>query len=282
VDKVTTYTIPCLSNGTPYFIAITSMNSVGAESAKTGEITVTPKDTFTLTVTTSGSGTVSASGLTCNGNTCSGTYGYNTAVNITASGFNVQWSGCDSSNGSQCTVTMITDKSVTATFLTNYTVSFSFTGSGAMTCTPTNVSSGESFSCSLYPDSGYYLESLFDNTVDVTSLVSNKLYSVGNVIADHTIAAAFHQNSPVLRLWGADGETWYSLIQSAYNAASSGDDILTLNSDFYEELNFNRDVSIRIQGGCNADFNSVTGFSIIHGKLTISNGNVIIENLILQ
>ena len=42
VGKVTTYTLTSLSNDTPYFIAISSVNSVGFESAKSPEITITP------------------------------------------------------------------------------------------------------------------------------------------------------------------------------------------------------------------------------------------------
>ena len=42
VGNITSDKLTGLTNGTPYFIAITSMNSVGVESAKSAEITVTP------------------------------------------------------------------------------------------------------------------------------------------------------------------------------------------------------------------------------------------------
>jgi len=139
VGIVTSDTLTGLSNGTTYYIAISSLNSVGVESPKSAEITVTPKATFALSVTKSGNGSVSATGLACNGDICSGTYSYNTQVVITATpgeGSIVAWTGCNSTNGNQCTVTMNIDKNVTVTFsYTEYllTVTKSGTGSGNVT-----------------------------------------------------------------------------------------------------------------------------------------------------
>ena len=162
-----------------------------------------------------------------------------------------------------------------------YNISFFVTG-GAMTCTPTTVPLGGSFECTLSAGSDYYLESLLDNSADVTAQVSGNRYTVTNVSSDHNIQATFQQDPPVLRLWGSSGESWYTAIQSAYNASSGGDAILTLDSDYYEDLNFSRDVSISLFGGCAPDFNSVTGWTVINGKLTISGGAVIIDKLIIM
>ncbi len=162
-----------------------------------------------------------------------------------------------------------------------YTISSSFTGSGAMTCTPESVSPGGSFECTISPESGFHLESLLDDTADVTAQVSGTKYTITNVTADHTLQATFQQNF-VLRLWGTNSETWYTLIQGSFDAATNGDDILSLNSDFAENLNFDQDIAILLQGGWGPDFDFVTGFTTINGNLTISNGTVIIENLIIK
>jgi uncharacterized delta-60 repeat protein len=78
----------------------------------------------TLTVTKSGTGTVTSSpaGINC-GTTCNASYIGATMVTLTAtpdSGFSfTNWSGCDSTNGVQCTVTMPSSnasRGVTATF----------------------------------------------------------------------------------------------------------------------------------------------------------------------
>jgi hypothetical protein len=77
-----------------------------------------------LTVSTggTGSGTVTGTGVDCNGTApdCSQAFTGGTVVDLTAtpspgSSF-AGWTGCDSATGSQCTMTMSADKSVTAVF----------------------------------------------------------------------------------------------------------------------------------------------------------------------
>jgi hypothetical protein len=199
----------------------------------------------------------------------------------------IGWSGDCSGMTNPFDVTMLDrDMTCTATFAINtYTISFSLTGSGAMTCAPTTVSWSGGFECTVSPGSGYYLESLLDNTVDVTAQVSGTSYSVANVTDDHSIQATFQQNLAVLRLWG-NTEPYFTAgylhIQDAYSAASNDDDILTLASDFVEDLNFNLDIAITLQGGWDPDFSSITGWTTLTGNLTISKGAVIAENLILK
>jgi hypothetical protein len=96
---------------------------------------------YTLSATIQGSGTVSGTGLTCSGTSCSGSYPYNTNVTLTATpaggaGF-ISWTGCDATSGTACSVAMTSNRSVTATFTTpnpcTYTISSagkSFTNKG--------------------------------------------------------------------------------------------------------------------------------------------------------
>ena len=85
-------------------------------------------NTYTLTATKSGtgSGSLTAPGLSCVGNTCTGTYNYNETVHITATADTGSvfgsWSGCDSVNGNVCTILINGDKNVTATFYLEYTL----------------------------------------------------------------------------------------------------------------------------------------------------------------
>nr|ADI87729.1 peptidase S8/S53 subtilisin kexin sedolisin [uncultured Nitrospirae bacterium MY3-5B] len=104
---------------------------------------------YTLSVSKTGSGTVTSapSGVSC-GSTCTAPYVSGTSVVLTAaaaSGYNFSsWSGCDSASGTKCTVTMSSNKSVTAVFtaVTSYTLSVSKTGSGTVTSAPTGISCG--------------------------------------------------------------------------------------------------------------------------------------------
>jgi len=83
-----------------------------------------PAGSFTLTVTKNGagSGTVSSSpaGITNCAATCNASFPENTAVTLTAAVGNNStfgsWSGCASTNGLTCSLTMNAAKSVTATF----------------------------------------------------------------------------------------------------------------------------------------------------------------------
>ena len=98
-----------------------------------------PEENFTLLLTKSGTGTGTVTsvpaGIDCGG-TCGASYSQDTVVNLTpiadtGSTFS-QWTGCDSINGNVCTVTMTTEKSVSAAFTLNeYTLAATTTGSGS-------------------------------------------------------------------------------------------------------------------------------------------------------
>lgn len=94
--------------------------------------------TLTITKTGTGSGQVSANqgSLLWNGNTGTGSYVQGSPVILTAtantgSGFG-GWTGCDSSNGTSCTLNMTTSRTVTATFsLNRYRLTANATGTGS-------------------------------------------------------------------------------------------------------------------------------------------------------
>ena len=76
--------------------------------------------TYSLTVSTTGSGTVAGSGINCPGGGCSASYNDGTQVTLTespASGYSFsRWGGPCSGSASTCTVTMSAAKSVSAAF----------------------------------------------------------------------------------------------------------------------------------------------------------------------
>ena len=111
---------------------------------------------YTLSATVSGSGAISASGLTCIGTRCTGSYPSHTTVVLTAAPASgatfLSWTGCDTTSGTTCSVKMTSARSVTARFtalnpctyrISPITRSFTaaggsgsvtVTGSGARTC----------------------------------------------------------------------------------------------------------------------------------------------------
>ena len=119
----------------------------------TGDISVTAGfvlNTYTLTALKAGkgSGTLSATGLTCSGNTCSGTYDYNAQVAVTATPASdsvfTGFTGCDSTQGNICMVRMLANRTVTAAFgyKRALAVAKSGSGSGTVTSSPPGIYCG--------------------------------------------------------------------------------------------------------------------------------------------
>jgi hypothetical protein len=76
--------------------------------------------------------------------------------------------------------------------------------------------------------------------------------------------------------------SYYATIQSVYNAAEDGDTIQIQAGDFPEPLNFNRDICVTIQGGFDTEYTiPPSGTTMISGPLTISDGTITIDNLII-
>lgn len=77
-------------------------------------------------------------------------------------------------------------------------------GNGTISCDPATVNHGDSSTCTLTPSTGYHLQSLTDNTMDVTGLVSGDIYTASNVTEGHIIEASFAINTYTLTV-GKDG-----------------------------------------------------------------------------
>src|ERR1043165_7760453 len=116
---------------------------------------------FTLNVSTAGTGTGSVAsspaGISCP-TTCSASYSSGTPVTLTATvGANSSfagWTGCDTTSGITCTVTMSAIRNVTATFnstLRTLTVTRNGTGTGTVTSSPAGINCGATCS-SVYAD----------------------------------------------------------------------------------------------------------------------------------
>jgi C1A family cysteine protease len=71
----------------------------------------------------------------------------------------------------------------------------------------------------------------------------------------------------------------YGLIAAAYAAVTDGDSIRLRDMTFSETLNFNRAISVTLQGGYDAGFSTATGSTTISGSLTISSGMVTLDNI---
>ena len=158
---------------------------IGSDSWLISQYTPAGSTSYTLTTSVAGSGSISPSG---------GSYPSGTVVNLIAtpnsgSGF-VSWNGVDSSNGNTATVTMSSDRIVTATFSSLYYGVAASAGAGG-SITPSGtiiVNFGASQTFTITADASYYIS---DVLVDGNSVGTVPSYTFTNIQGPHTIFATF-------------------------------------------------------------------------------------------
>jgi uncharacterized delta-60 repeat protein len=187
---------------------------------------------YNLTVTKAGtgSGTVNATGCTLswNGNTGTCTADHGTSITLSATANTgstfTGWSNGTGSASSctgtgNCTFTITSDSSVTATFTLNQytitTIANPSTG-GSVTCSPNPVDYGSSSTCTITPNTGYHI---VDVKVDGVSQGAITSYTFTNVTSAHTIEATFTLNTSAAQ-WaktygGSDLDFAYSIQQTS-------------------------------------------------------------------
>ena len=124
VGKNTQVTVDNLSQGVTYFFAVTAYNLQGTESDYSNEINNTVLRQYRLTVTKrgSGDGIIAGDGIHC-GADCDQWYDEGTPITLTANpepgSVFVGWSGEDCNGVGECTITLNTDKILTAGLVLN-------------------------------------------------------------------------------------------------------------------------------------------------------------------
>lgn len=108
---------------------------------------------YTVSVSVSGSGTVSSSpaGISC-GSTCSASFNAGSTVTLTAvpaTGYTFAgWTGCSAASGTSCTVTSAASVSATFTGNPTLTVTKTGTGTGTVTSSPAGINCGSTCTAS--------------------------------------------------------------------------------------------------------------------------------------
>ena len=73
----------------------------------------------------------------------------------------------------------------------------------------------------------------------------------------------------------------YPTIQAAYEAM--GNETMQIQAmEFTGGLVLDQSTTVTLQGGFGCDFTSIPGYTIVSDKLTVSDGMVTIDNLIIQ
>jgi PKD repeat protein len=250
---------------------------------------------LTILKTGTGTGTVSSlpAGISC-GSSCSGSFATGTVVTLTAlpdsSNVFAGWSGGGCSGTGTCAITMSANTTVTATFKKNYSLNLviSGTGGGTVTSVPPNLACNAN--CS-----GTYVSS--DQVTLVPSPYEYSYFSgwtngpcagTGNCTlvmnANTTVTSNFDKDiQHQVRIDVGSTPSYFSTIQSALNAATTGATIKLWGTLFSENVIFSGTKAIDLQGGYNAAFTAVSGRSTINGRLTINSGSKLnVDNLTIE
>jgi len=166
-------------------IALTVTDSLGQTGSANLNVTIIDNYTLTVNINPPGAGSVTPSG---------GSYTSGTVVTLTetpiASYKFVNWSGDATGSGSSVTVTMNSNKTVTANFAINYYTVTASAGTGG-SISPSGaitVNYGSSKSFTITANAGYKISSV---TVDGSSVGAVSSYTFSNVTSNHTINASF-------------------------------------------------------------------------------------------
>jgi hypothetical protein len=238
-----------------------------------------------------------SSGGSCTGS-CSNSYPQGTVVNLTAtpSTNNIfgRWFGCDWVGDNQCTVTISGLKNVTASFWATgapvtLTVDKVGSGSGSVISNPVGINLSSS----------WYGTSQFAAGTSVTLTAASESGSFFSgwrgactglgkctipLDSDSWATAVFTSVST-----GNPGPVkinnqFFPLFQDAYNATLDGSSTtMFANSlNLFENLVFDRNIVVTLKGGYDNSFGSNTGLTVLRGTLTITNGSVIMDNIVIQ
>jgi hypothetical protein len=102
------------------------------------------------------------------------------------------------------------------------------------------------------------------------------------VNTDKVINATFGINKEKSVLIDLDTMRYYSAISTAYLASSSPVVIKSWGIDFTENLLFNNNVAVTLDGGYSANYMSKNGYTSIYGTITIGGGVLTVDNVVIR
>ena len=84
-----------------------------------------------------------------------------------------------------------------------------------------------------------------------------------------------------MRIEGAP-PAYFAALQTAYDDAIDGDTIQSQAWHLPENLSFDRNISVTLKGGYDAMYTNNPSATTINGTLTISDGSVIVEHIVIR
>lgn len=246
--------------------------------------------TVSVTLAGTGSGSVAStpSGMTCSGDSCSGSYPAATWITLQATPADgslfTGWSGTCSGTGS-CTVQANSNASVTATFTAiqpTLTVTLSGSGSGSVTSSPSGISCPGTCAAQFDQNSTVTLAAAPSSSSSFTgwggACSGTAGCSVPMGTSDKAVTAGFTA-APKTKV----GILGFETLTLAYAGVTSDPVIQARDITFSENLNLNRSIAVTLRGGMDANFSPLVGaYTSLQGQLTVGSGSLTVENLIIK
>jgi len=166
----------------------------------------------------------------------------------------------------------------------NQTLSVTISGNGSVNSNPAGIActggtcnadftTSQSVDLTATPGGNYVFAGWTGGACDGTT--TNPCTVIMN--SPTSITATFTAQ-PFVKLPGGN----YASMMEAYIAATDGQTMQLRDQIFTENLDFNRAIQVKLDGGWNTDFTAVTGNTTINGTVTVTDGGITISNVIIQ
>lgn len=168
---------------------------------------------------------------------------------------------------------------VNVTVNQTYIVHPSVSGNGSIfPATEQILNSGASTTLTVYPGADSYIAGV----TGCSGALSANSYLTGAVTDNCFVFANFKITQ--VKVLGNAFRTDFNTLQEAYSNPSTLDDMILMAriTDFWEDINLDRSINIKLTGGYDAMFQPTTEFSTIQGKVSISSGSLTVDKVIIQ
>lgn len=265
--------------------------------APSTNITLTGTGGVRLTIIKSGNGSgivmSEPSGISC-GTDCSEIYTQITSINLTAIAESCSdfagWIGEGCNGTGPCTVA-INNKNIIIEAVFNYKpINADFTASPDTGGAPLIVNFtdrslycaeswlwdfGDGFTSTIQNPVHIYREpGVYAVTLTVTNAKGTDTETKFNYISVNTC------QTPVRT--GITNPTYFSNIQSAYNVADDGGIIQSIASEFTEDININRNITLTLDGGYDCNYTTKVGNTVLRGNISVTEGVTAIDSFMVK
>jgi hypothetical protein len=166
--------------------------------------------------------------------------------------------------------------------LKEYTLTLEGSGGGTITSNPPGISCPSS--CSSTFDGGTAVT--LTATADSNSVLSG--WSEASCPGSGDCQVTMDSNKTVTGTFvlkpvriTTPSPSYYSTLGGAYAQASDGNILQSREYTFNEDLDLNSNISLTLEGGYDVNYGANSGYTSLHGTLKISNGTLVLENLII-